>query len=169
MISDGKGGFVWSYYAAVSDPALLLKLPPPDLATAKIAAKAAVITFANGITDKIASTYPRAEVESWPSQLVEARQAVAGTSLPPGSLLLLMAANAAGIAVADVPAATLLALAQKVIKKASAYNTIVATVQSLRLQGESAIAAAPDYAALVATMTQLSASGLAAAHALGLI
>ena len=140
-----------------------------NLAQAKVSANAAIIAFANSITDKIASAYPRAEVESWPSQLFEARAIVAGTSLPPGSLLPLMAANAAGVAVADVPAAALLALAQKVIKKSASYNTIIATVQLLRLQGEAAIAAAATTNGLAAAMAALKAKGTAAAHALGLI
>ena len=139
------------------------------LAQAKLVATAGIIAFANLMTDKIASAYPKAEVDSWPTQLSEARAIVAGTALPTGSLLPLLAAGALGVAVADVPPASLLAMAQKVIKKAVAYNTIIATVQGLRMQGEAAIAAAATTADLAAAMAALKVKGTAAAQALGLI
>lgn len=149
----------------------VVNAPPANLmplAEAKKAANQAILDFANSITNKIMAGYPEGETATWQAQADEAQIVIAGAILPTHSLLPILAANAAGVAVKDLPAETLTAFAQRVLAARGYYFQIVAQVQNLRVQGQAAIAAAQTVTELNAAMADLKAKGLAAAHAMGL-
>jgi len=109
----------------------------PTLDDLKARAVAEIISYADGVTAKITSQYPASEVASWPAQLIEARMAVNGMAMPAPSVL-------QAIVDASNGALTMATLAASVIKKATAYNQIVALVQALRVQAQTQIAAITD-------------------------
>lgn len=142
-------------------PAEIAAMPPPalpPLSEIKAAARARVIEYADATTARITSHYPAAEVASWPLREIEARELALNPEAP--APWLRAAAAATGQEVQQ--------LAQSVLAKAAGFAQIVAAVEAVRTQADTALAAADTPEAVEAVLASLKARADALAKQMGL-
>lgn len=116
---------------------------------------------ADAVAAQATSRYPRSEIDSWPSQLAEARLVSAGETPSPPSILQSL------VDAAKDPSVTLASVAAAVMAKASAYHQIVAAVQVMRTQAEARLKAATGASQIPGILQALKSDSDARAVALG--
>lgn len=137
--------------------------PVSPLTQAQAAAIAECIAYANSITAKVTAQYPQVEVDSWPTQLIEARMIIAGQTPPTPSLL------QDQVTVANNPSVTLQTRAEAVIANATLYQQIVGAVQFMRVAAQTQINATTDASQIPAVLAALETQADATAKQYGLI
>ncbi len=113
---------------------------PPSLDQVRAAADAAMMGWIDGFLAQFTAGVPPAELASWPVKAERARQHIAGDPQP------MIAAEAA------LTGEDAMALAQKIVTKADAYEAIIARVTGLRRATEAAIAEAKTAKAVAAAL-----------------
>lgn len=136
----------------------VLTQAPPSMPEIRAAARARVIEYADAITARITSQYPAAEVASWPTREIEARDLAANPASPAPLLRTIAAMTGEDLG----------RMAQAVLAKAAAYRKVVAAVEAVRTQADMALAAADTPEAVGAVLASLKARADALAKQMGL-
>jgi hypothetical protein len=120
--------------------------PAADLAQARLGAEATLLARIEAVAEALTGAVPLAEKLSWTAKEEAARAFAEGNADPGARALLEGEAAVTGEGVAD--------LAARILRNAEAWRLVIAWLSGVRRRTLTALALAPDAAAIAAALAQ---------------